>query len=344
MSHNLMVETHGDPLGAIRHILKTIWRNAKLEVVLTPTNGSTEVKHAPYLLNSPDELDSFNPFRPLMTSNTARFIPDLLGSRGKARKVGAVLRPCELRALKGMEKNYQVNTEGLLTISFDCLGTYPIEDYAWRTERKGSAEQLTLEAIQFAKQGGIVPYRFRSACQVCHSPASEEAHVNIGVIGLPIRQHILLRLKEKGLEDLLTSSGLGIKLADESIVDQHNAIVAKIKERNQRVSERIRQGMADVFPMSFEQLVEAFIECGDCQKCMQVCPICAVHIPIRSASGNYLLEEIVRWAEACAGCGMCDQVCPSHRPLSAFFSYVRDQIDYDESITSTALSKPQRLH
>lgn len=344
MSHNLMVETHGDPLGTIRKILKTIWRNAKLEVVLTPTNGSAEVKQSPFLLDSPDELDSFNPFRPLMTSNTARFIPDLLKSHAKAKKVGVVLRPCELRALRGMEKNYQLNTEGLLTISFDCLGTYPLEDYAWRTERKGSSEQLTLEAIQFAKQGGIVPYRFRSACQVCHSPASEGAQVNIGVIGLPIRQHILLSFEEKELDALLTSSGLEIKKADDRLLDQHRLMVAKINERNHRVSERIRQGMADVFPMSFEQLVETFAECGECQKCMQVCPICAVHMPIRSASGNYLLEEIVRWAESCAGCGMCDQVCPSHRPLSAFFSFVRDQIHQAESIPTITHSKPQKLH
>jgi ferredoxin len=71
-------------------------------------------------------------------------------------------------------------------------------------------------------------------------------------------------------------------------------MVAKINERNHRVSERIRQGMTDVFPMSFEQLVETLVKCGDCQTCMQICPLCAVQKPIRSASGKYYLEEIVR--------------------------------------------------
>lgn len=343
MSRYLMVETHGDPLGTVRQILKTIWQNAKLEGILAPTNGAAEVKHSPFLLSSPDELETFNPFRPLMTSNTARFIPDTLKHLDKTQKMGAILRPCELRALRGLEKNYQLNTEGLLTISFDCLGTYSIEDYTWRTLRKGSVEQLTLEAIQFAKQGGIVPYRFRSACQVCCSPASEGAQVNIGVIGLPIRQQILLTFEKIDPEPLLAGSGLRIKKADKELIEQHSSIVGKIIERNNRVRERIRQGMADVFPMSIDQLVDTFIECGDCQKCMQVCPICAVQLPVRSASGKYLLEEIMRWAESCASCGMCDQICPRHRPLSAFFSYIRDQL-YQESLPLTLPSGSDRYH
>lgn len=342
MSHWLMVETHADPLGTIRQILKTIWRNGQLECILTPTNGSAELKQAPYLLYSPDELEDFNPFKPLMTSNTARFVPALLHEQQKPSNIGAILRPCELRALKGLERNNGLRTNGLLTICFDCLGTYPNEDYIWRTKRKGSVEQLTQEALQFAKHGGIVPYRFRSACQVCESPASEGAKVNIGVIGLPIRQSILLMFPERQDINLLANSNLRIREADSKLIEQHQITVAKINERNQRVSERIRQGMADVLPLSIEQLVDSFIECGDCQKCMQVCPLCAIELPMRSDSGQYLIEGIVRWAESCAGCGMCEQVCPRHKPISIFFAYIRDQLK-QESIASDKSSKSTLL-
>lgn len=326
MSHTLMVETHGDPLGTIRHVLKTIWRNAKLDVILAPTNDSGELKQTPFILHSPNELRDFNPFKPLMTSNTARFVPNFLQSQADQKRIGAILRPCEMRALKGLEKNNQVNTARILTISFDCLGTYPNEDFTWRTKRKGSAEQLTQEAIQFAKNGGIAPYRFRSVCQVCQSPAGEGAQVNIGVIGLPIRQYIILSFLEKDIETYLTGNGLQIQEADPRLIEHHRLTIAKINERNHRVSERIRQGMADIFPMSIEQLIETFMECGDCQKCMQVCPLCAVQTPVRSESGKYLTEEIVRWAESCAGCGMCEQICPRHKPLSAFFTFIREQL------------------
>ena len=337
MSHYLMVETHGDPLGAIRQVLKSIWSNAKLEFVLAPTNGSPEVIQSPNIVHLPDALDSFNPFKPLMTSNTAKYLPKIL-QRTEAQSMGVLLRPCEMRALLGMEKNYHLHTKNLLTIAFDCLGTYPLEDYYWRTERKGSPDQLTQESIQFARQGGIVPYRFRSACQVCQSPSSDDAHVNFAVIGLPIRQHIMIILREKSFENLLVGNGLTIKVAEQKVIDDHRLIVAKVNERNQRVRERIRQGMADVLPMSFEALVEAFSKCGDCQKCMLVCPTCALHMPIRSASGGYLLEEIVKWAESCGGCGMCDQVCPRHQPLSTFFAYLRDQLD-QENLLSNIPSK-----
>ncbi|RCK76098.1 MAG: Formate dehydrogenase [Anaerolineae bacterium] len=342
MSHILMVETHGDPLGTVRHVLRTIWQNAKLDFMLAPTNDSGELKQTPYVLTSPNELADFNPFKPLMTSNTARFIPNLLQSQRNQKRIGAILRPCELRALRGLEKYSQVNTAGLLSISFDCLGTYPSEDYTWRTKRKGSVEQLTQETLQFAKQGGIVPYRFRAACQVCQSPAGESAQVNIGVIGLPIRQYILLSFPEKEAETLVTGNGLETREADPRLIEHHVMTIAKINERNHRVSERIRQGMSDIFPMSIEQLVDTFVECGDCQKCMQVCPLCAVHTPLRSESGKYLTEEIVRWAESCAGCGMCEQVCPHHKPLSAFFAFVRDQI-YQETAALTAPTKSRLL-
>ncbi|GAB4471793.1 MAG: hypothetical protein Kow0088_05850 [Anaerolineales bacterium] len=342
MSSTLMVETRGDPLGTIRQILKTIWRNAKLEQMLIPSNGSNEVNQVPRLLFSPDEIELFNPFKPLMTSNTARFIPQLTQAE-KAIRMGAVLRPCEMRALKGLERLHPMNTNSLLTISFDCLGTYPLEDFHWRTQRKGSAEQLAQETIQFAKQGGIVPYRFRSACQVCHSPASEDAHINIGVIGLPIRQVLLLTFREKVLENLLTNNGLSIDKADPKLINQHTLMIAKINERNHRVGDRIRQGMAEVFPDTIDQFIDTFTECGECQKCMQVCPICAVQMPIRSESGKYLLEEIVQWAESCAGCGMCDQVCPKHRPLSFFFSYVREQL-IQESLSPTSSTKSTMIH
>ncbi|MCS7247112.1 MAG: 4Fe-4S dicluster domain-containing protein [Anaerolineales bacterium] len=337
----LTVETHGDPLGTIRRILKTIWKNAQLDALLVPTNGSGEIKAKPLLLHSPEELDSFNPFRPVMTSNAARFLPELQ-TREVSKALGAVLRPCEMRALKGLEKNSRLSTAGLLTISFDCLGTYPLEDYHWRAAQKGP-DQLTLEAIQFARQGGIVPYRFRSACQVCQSPASGEAQFNIGVIGLPIRQYLLLTLSHKELEKLISGSDLGLREATQDSITAHRMMVAKVIERNHRVNERIRQGMADIFPMSVEQLVDSFSQCGECQKCMSICPLCAIDKPTRSEDGKYPLEEVVRWVESCAGCGMCDQVCPLHRPLSAFFSFVRNRL-HQELTPALSSSGSALLH
>ena len=94
---------------------------------------------------------------------------DLLEAHPDAR-FGVLLRPCEMRALIEMVKHKPLEVDRLVTVCVDCLGTLPVDEYQWRAERKGTGDSLTHEALQFAKQGGIVPYRYRAACQICFSP------------------------------------------------------------------------------------------------------------------------------------------------------------------------------
>lgn len=89
-------------------------------------------------------------------------------------------------------KRESISLTKVVTICVDCLGTYPLEDYQWLAERKGSPEQLAWESSHFARQGEISKYRFRSPCQGCRNPLSKVTDVNIGVIGLPLRQKILI--------------------------------------------------------------------------------------------------------------------------------------------------------
>ena len=41
-------------------------------------------------------------------------------------------RPCEMRALTEMTKHASFKIDNLLTISVDCLGTLPADEYQWR--------------------------------------------------------------------------------------------------------------------------------------------------------------------------------------------------------------------
>lgn len=326
MNGLFMIETHGNPLGTVHNLLESIWAQAKLDMLLVPANDSSTAGVSPKIIQSPGQLMSVNPFKPLMTSNTARFIPESI-QKNPDKSIGVIVRPCEMRSLNAMVKNYGLDIKNLLTISVDCLGTYPADEYQWRAERKGSPDSLAQESLQFAKQGGIVPYRFRSACQVCQSPSAQGACINIGVIGMPIRQYILISVPDPERWSLIRSNKITPLQADNKLVDQHNLMVSKLNERNGRVKERILQGLADIFPGSIEELITQFSECGDCQQCLDVCPICNIHKPLKSETGEYLLEELTNWVESCAGCGMCEQICPRHRPLSLVFSFLREQLN-----------------
>jgi ferredoxin len=212
-----------------------------------------------------------------------------------------------------------------LTICVDCLGTYPPEDYKWRAERKGTPEQLAWESLHFARQGGIAKYRFRSACQMCRNPLSQGADVNIGVIGLPVRQKILIDARNQDIADLLfrqesTSS------VDQSLLIQRDHIVAKLLQRSSQTRLRLQENLTGVLPKDLDALLDHFVGCGECRDCMEVCPICSVDFPAKGNQGKYLSGDIEQWLISCAGCGMCEQACPNHEPLVAMFSKVREQL------------------
>jgi formate dehydrogenase subunit beta len=193
MSEVWSLETRGDPLGKLQGFIGKVWLEAGLDGMLVTVNEGDEVLTVPRYIADISYINQINPFKPLMEINAARLIPQLLVDHPDS-KIAALLRPCEMRAFIEMTKHVSLRVDNLLTISVDCLGTLPADEYQWRLERIGknlppegerpteSNDELTAEALRFARQGGIVPYRYRSACQVCASPAAENADINIHIL------------------------------------------------------------------------------------------------------------------------------------------------------------------
>jgi len=344
MSTQWLVPTNGDPLGAVQRLIRSVWSQARLEGILISAPGSDESASKPRLIEDPAELSQVNPFKPVMTMNAARLAPEIIAEHPGA-PLAALLRPCELRALIEMAKGAAFKIDNLLTISVDCLGTFPLEEYQWRASRKESKSEgkapggLGGEALQFARQGGIMAYRYRPACQVCESPGARNADLNINVIGLPVRQAILAQSRDEstasrlGLPALEGIRALGEDRADQQLLRQHERTLAKAIERHYRSMERITQGLGDILPQGVDGLVRQLEDCGACQACMGVCPICSIHTPKRDEHGHYLRESVVRWLVSCAGCGMCEQACPNHLPLGAIFGYIRNKLDEELDYT-----------
>ena len=89
MNTNWMIQTHGDPLGALQQFVKRLWEQADVDVMVVAPNGNG------FLLESPDKLGHLNPFQPLMKLNTARLVVETARKR-PGKRIGAILRPCEL--------------------------------------------------------------------------------------------------------------------------------------------------------------------------------------------------------------------------------------------------------
>ena len=86
MNERYFVETHGDPLGVIQNVIAAAWEEFELDQLMVSINGSSQ----PSVIDSPNQLDQVNPFRPLMTKNAAKYIPDLLEEHPDSR-LGVVL-------------------------------------------------------------------------------------------------------------------------------------------------------------------------------------------------------------------------------------------------------------
>ena len=344
MSSQWIVQTYGDPLGAVQRLIHSVWIKAGLEGILVSTHGTDEVTTKPRLINDQAELSQVNPFKPVMTMNAARLVPELIEGQPDAR-LGALLRPCELRALIEMVKQDSFKIDNLLSITIDCLGTFPLEEYQWRIARKESKtgtktpDRLSRETLHFARQGGIVAYRYRPACQVCESPGAMNADLNVNVFGLPVRQVILAQTRDEttakrlGLHTIDDLRMLSDNRADKILVQQHERTLAKSVERHRNTMERITQGLGEILPRGVDGLIEQLESCGSCQSCMNVCPICSIHSPQRDKDGHYQRESVIRWLVSCAGCGMCEQACPNHLPLGVIFGTIRNMLDEEMNYT-----------
>jgi formate dehydrogenase (coenzyme F420) beta subunit len=316
-------DTQGDPLTAVRRLVGAVWQEAGLEAMLVPHIRLGDPEVHPHWIENPAGLENINPFHPSMSVNAARLIPDLLRERPNAR-LGALLRPCEVRSLHSMSKRAALSIHNLVTISVDCLATFPAEDLDWRTSRKGTTNEMYTESLRFARQGGVSAYRYRPACQVCSSQAAGQADFNIGVLGVPVRQHLLLQAPAEPrfpfpYERFASHAASNLLAQRERILERQN-------ERHERTQARLLEGLAALLPHSLEQLADLLERCGLCQTCMENCPICSVAPPGRQPSGRYNLEDLACWIQSCSGCGMCEQSCPSHLPLGTIFTHLRSQI------------------
>jgi len=326
MNTQWIIHTQGEPLLAVQRFLRALWEGAGLDGMLVAAGGDQPSPGAARWIEAAGLMGEVDPFDPLMTGNLAREIPRLIQEQ-PGKRLGVLLRPCELRALVEVAKRLPLDRENLLTIGVDCLGSLPEEDYEWRAEQAKSVDMLTSDLLQFARQGGILDYRQRMACQMCAAPGAQLADISIHILGLPVRQHIMVQALDAATARRLHLDRITDGQAGSELVAQHTRALAQLVSRRQRTLERAVKNLAQEQPHDLETLVAQLEHCGECQDCMLVCPICAADFPQRGNDGHYPLPALRRWLVSCAGCGMCEQACSSQLPLATIFGLIRGRLD-----------------
>jgi formate dehydrogenase subunit beta len=332
-----------DVLAAIRGFLKRLLETETVDLLLVPVETQAGAI-TPMLVADPDQLDAADPLAPVMGINAARAVSRLV-IREPGARIGAVLRPCELRALIELVKLKQASLDDLVTIGLDCAGTYDVPDYAAKTQKrktpKAKAKLWRDLYDELAADPAASNAALRDACQMCEKPHVEGADITLELFGADLTAGVPVTLPDEMAEMLGLSpakkKGPRAGLVKKVVAQRKRVRDARFGEVRQRLEEEGIEGV--------------FAACVRCHNCMTVCPICYCKTclfqsplydrePVQYANwarskgacrlpADTMLFHLTRlnhMALSCVGCGMCTSDCPADLPVGLVFRAIGQQV------------------
>jgi len=310
---------------AIKSVLKSSIEKGILYAVAAPLERNKKVTAV--LARAPESLDGVNLSWDFMNVSMASVVSDITkkSSPSSGRKIGVLLRSCEARALIELVKLNQASLENLITIGFDCYGTYSIRRFLYQPD---------------------LPVR--EACLICEHPEPLNTDIVISLAGLEDDGIIILRgMSENGNSFLASLDGTGA--SEEQLKKNETAIASIKKERIAKREELFEKYKTQIH--GFDKLSEVLASCINCRNCRKVCPVCYCreclfdspafewkadnyvswsdkHGAVALPEGRLLfhLTRLNHMAASCVGCGVCEEACPNGIPVFSLFKFSGDRV------------------
>lgn len=333
---------NGETLVALRGFLRQLLESGAVEALYVSLGVDGGIV-APALVTEPALLDQADPLTPVMPINGARAVSVLTGKRAPAR-LGAVLRPCEIRALVELVKLQQADLENVILIGLDCPGTYELTDYV-ELHRTGQADLR--EYLALARQGNtgsLHDMPLRHACQMCDQPVPEHTDIHIGLFSADAEKGLPVKINDEIAESLQLPVVPGI------LPDGRQTVVDRLVADRRQVREKELAAMRERLD-AIGGLSGLFATCIRCHNCMTVCPICYCKTCLfKTASFDHQPEHYLTAARrkgatrllgdtmlfhmtrlnhmslSCVSCGMCTSACPADIPVGLVFSAIGAQV------------------
>lgn len=340
--------SEGKTEEAIKGFLRSLLEKGVIEALLIPKKLPSGDGFAQTLIHDPEKMDGACALSLTMPVQSAK-VASHLSIKNLNKKVAAVLKACEIRAIVELAKFLQVKLDNLLLIGVDCPGTFEVSDYSKMIQEGKEGEKLEGEILKGMERGEVAPpqgYAFRPACQMCEYPVPK-ADIHIKLFGYKTDEEVGLEIGEK-LEKELEEKGILSFSGNEpssrkEIVDR---VVAERAKKRDAAFQEFSGGVKDL-----QSFLDRFSTCIRCHNCMVACPICyCKECVFRTAIFEHEGDQFLRWADrkggirmptdtlifhlirmshmvtSCIGCGLCDSACPSRLPVATLFRSVGDKI------------------
>jgi len=331
----------GKLVESINTFLRGLLERNLLDALLVPLELPSKNMITPALVSDPQMLKDANPLAPVMPVSTARVVSSMTKVAPSKRRVGVVLRPCELRALIELVKLKQASLENLVLIGIDCFGTYSVTNYGEFCQETPTPTEEFLERIK----NGADP-RLREACQVCEYPTPINADLVIRLIGMDLEKNILIQATSLEGERILEALELSESTEGEKREAAISELVASRTENKDKLFTQVQSESTGL-----ENLLNMFASCINCHNCRVACPLCyckecffdsptfeweadkylgwadkrgALRMPTDSLL--YHLTRLNHMVTSCVGCGLCQEACPNDIPVFRIFRMVGEQV------------------
>lgn len=292
------------------------------------------------LVRNPEDLKGLAPFAPWMPANAARSVSQLTRESAFTEPVAVILRPCELRAVRELAKLKQANTEGLILISFDCPGVFPV------SSRLNGNGDLPADYEKAAREGTNCP-GIRQVCAACEEFVPRGADVEISLVGRSATDTLRAGFPTERGQEFAEALGLLAEGREAEAGEERGRLAGIRAEEHHSLSARIQGSLKDL-----DGLVNVFDRCISCHACRYVCPICyckdcffespafsyyphSLRRRLEKRAGGlrlpldrllFHLGRLTHMGASCVACGMCEDVCVAGIPVSQIFKTVGGDI------------------
>ena len=344
--YSILKSEEGNLFETTKEFFVKLFEEEVIDYLLVPQHISNGRTLTQTLVKNVENLEGINPFSPVMAINSAVIVSQL-GNPESDKKIGVVMKPCEIRALVELVKLQQAKLDNLVIIGVDCAGTFEIEDYAkFMEDEEDDREQKEMDLLSELYSGKTdyqeedAPIMLRSACQICDAFVPNMGDITLSLLGM--EGDILV-----GLDPELAEK-LGLETLEEP--ESRKDVVEELK--NFRTYKR--EEAFDEFKEkseSIDDLADILSTCIRCYACQTACPVCYCRVCFfRTETFNPESDRLLRWADregavrmpteillyhltrldhiaaSCIGCGMCESACPRGIPLSTLFQTVGDEV------------------